>query len=145
MKKNAIFPGSFDPFHSGHREVLRQSHKLFDKIYLIITFNPNKKFSESYLQRFEHIKHATKEFKNVELVINENKLTANVAKELGCNFLIRGLRDSKDLDYEIKMADANTYINDKLITIFFITNKENRKISSSLIKEISNIKKKIEK
>jgi|GEM_PF-7123281 len=77
----------------------------------------------------------------IKIIINNNKLTADLAKELKVNFLIRGIRDKNDLEYEVEIYDVNKSLNNNLETIIFIADSHERKISSTRLKEIEEYKK----
>lgn len=128
----AIFPGSFDPFHKGHLSILEKALKLFDFVYLVITLNPDKNQSSSFESKRKIVEQQIKHLKNVEILINQDKLTAELAKELNVNFLIRSARNDIDFNYEIELAVGNKAINNNLETILFFPDENNIKISSTL-------------
>ncbi|WP_339022961.1 pantetheine-phosphate adenylyltransferase [Spiroplasma endosymbiont of Crioceris asparagi] len=134
--KKAIYAGTFDPFHEGHLQVLKQAMEVFDLVYVIIAKNINKKVSTSALERKQNIEKIIDNPK-IKILINETNLIADIAKDLGVKFLIRGIRDKTDLEYEFEIADVNHILNKELKSIFFITYDDKRKISSSKQKEIA--------
>ncbi|WP_339020678.1 pantetheine-phosphate adenylyltransferase [Spiroplasma endosymbiont of Atherix ibis] len=138
--KSAIYPGSFDPFHEGHLNILLKATKLFDEVILVVTKNISKNNSLDLVQRVDKIKLKIKHLKNVKIEINQNQLTANFAKERKINYIVRGIRDSQTLDYEIELHDGNKSIYSELETVLFLSDNENRKVSSSLLKEIEKYK-----
>ncbi|AHI54115.1 phosphopantetheine adenylyltransferase [Spiroplasma sabaudiense Ar-1343] len=131
-----MYPGSFDPFHEGHLQIIQKAAKLFEKVLVVVTKNISKNPRKSFEHRIIKIKAATKDLNNVEILINENQLTADFAKSYNANFLIRGIRNSDDMDYEIKLADGNKLIEPDLDTVFFISDLPLRKVSSSILEEI---------
>ncbi|AUM62958.1 pantetheine-phosphate adenylyltransferase [Spiroplasma monobiae] len=134
--KIAIYPGSFNPFHEGHLNILTKASNLFDEIIIVVTKNITKDLNPNLLGRIKKIEQLTNNLSNVKIEINENKLTAEFAKERGIKYIIRGIRDSKTLDYEVELHDANKSIFKDLETVLFLSDNENRKISSTLLKEI---------
>ncbi|AHI53262.1 pantetheine-phosphate adenylyltransferase [Spiroplasma culicicola] len=136
----AIYAGSFNPFHEGHEEVLKKALRIFEKIYIVISKNIFKDQNPDLLNRIAEVKQKIKHLQGVEILINEDKLTADLAKEMGVKFLIRGVRNSGDLEYEIELSDANKSLYSDLETILFIADSHKREISSSRLKEIEKYK-----
>lgn len=135
MIKAAIFPGSFDPFHDGHKFIVEEALKDFDLIYIIISWNENKVRTYDFQTIFEQIKKIYLNCPNVKILINENDLTVNWARKLNCFNIVRGYRNQKDLKYEKKLAKA--YLLDQPNLIFFYYHhKKYQKISSTKIKSM---------
>ncbi|UUM24907.1 pantetheine-phosphate adenylyltransferase [Mycoplasma sp. 3686d] len=130
----AIYPGSFDPIHSGHIQILKKALLLFDKVYVIVSVNPDKSNQSDINQRFEHTKQKIAKFKNVEVLVNANQLTAIFAKKLKAKFIIRSARNIKDFNYEIELAAGNKFLNNELETVLIIPNYKSVKYSSTLIR-----------
>lgn len=141
MMKKALYAGSLDPIHKGHVDIIRKAIKLFDVLYVVITENINKNHKYSISERKDMVVNELKGLSDQIIVLtNEDKLTGDLALELGVKYLVRGIRDSNDLNYEIQLADANKTIYNDLETVFFTSDIDNREISSSLIKEIQHYK-----
>lgn len=136
----AIYPGSFDPFHEGHLEVLKKACKLFEVVYIVITKNIFKNTNPNLSSRRSQIEESVKGLGNCIVLENKDVLTGEFARNLGANYLIRGIRDKSDLDYEIELADANKKIFHDLETILFIADTNKREISSTRLKEINDYK-----
>jgi pantetheine-phosphate adenylyltransferase len=135
MKKIALFPGSFDPFTNGHADIVRRGRKIFDEIIIGIGHNSSKKrFFEVDLM-LDKIHEAFADDEGVR-AIKYNELTAGLARQLGANFLLRGLRNTTDFEYENSIAQVNKHIFEELETIFIITSPEFAYISSTVIREI---------
>ncbi|AGR41577.1 pantetheine-phosphate adenylyltransferase [Spiroplasma taiwanense] len=139
--KRAIYPGSFNPFHEGHLNILKKASKLFDEIIIVVTKNINKDLEPDLQARVDLIEKMTKNINNKKIALNINQLTADFAKERNINYLIRGIRDIDTLDYEIQLYDGNKLIYPELETVFFISDLGSRKVSSTFLKEIENYKK----
>lgn len=133
--KIGMYAGSFDPVTFGHIDMIERSAKLFDKLYVLISFNTKKNALFTPKERVEMMKEACKAYKNVE-VIASDKLTVEVAKDLGVEALVRGLRAVTDFEYELQMASTNRTLNSDIETIFMMTSTQYSYLSSSLVKEV---------
>ena len=133
--KNAVYAGSFDPFTNGHLHVLCQAAKVFDKVYLVIAVNSEKRRRTDKEVMKEAIEKVlvNKKITNVEVVIFEG-LTVDIAKEKQADFLIRGLRNGTDYEYEENLAIVNSKIAG-VETIYFRAGKTSH-ISSSVVMEL---------
>ncbi len=135
--KKAIFPGSFDPFHEGHLSILKKSLKIFDKVYLVITFNKEKK-QKLFNKRKKEIKNHIKNLKKVEIILNDSKMTWEIAKENKINWIIRSGRNNIDFNYELELAAGNNFFWKELETLLIIPDYKNIDFSSRLIKQKGN-------
>lgn len=135
MTKIALFPGSFDPFTKGHEDIVLRGLKLFDKIIIAIGRNSQKTRYFDVDLIAEKIKEAFSEHKSIE-VIFYNELTAELAKKYNANFILRGLRNTTDFEYENSIAQVNKYLNQDLESVFLITSPRYAAISSSIIREV---------
>jgi len=134
MSKTGLFPGSFDPFTKGHEAVVRKSLDLFDKVIIGVGINSKKQYLFNLDKRIAHIEKLFEDESRIE-VKQFQMLTVNFCKEIGADFIIRGLRDSKDFQYEKSIAHMNFSISN-IETVFFLTNQEYSAINSSIIREI---------
>lgn len=130
--KVAIYPGSFDPITNGHLDILTRALDIFDKVIVLVADNPDKKSHFDAITRIKMIKEATQELKNVE-VDSSKGLTVKYAQEHGAHHLIRGLREVTDFEYEFQLASVNSFIDNKIDSIFLMSKVENCYISSSMI------------
>lgn len=126
-----IFPGSFDPLHQGHKDVVKKALTLFDKVYIVVANNSEKEPTD-IKERFSKVKKAFCRNKSVEVVLLEKGLLADLAKELGVKHLVRSARDGKDYDYELLLAHGYKRDNKELETIILVPEVENIKLRSSL-------------
>ena len=133
--KIAIFPGSFDPFTSGHEDIVLRGLKMFDKVIIAIGNNSTKQRYFSIEQMIEKIQETFKDFPQVE-VKSFKGLTSNFAKEEGAEYLLRGLRNTTDFEYENTIAQVNTHLNHDLETVFLITSPSKAFISSTIVREL---------
>lgn len=134
MKKIGLFPGSFDPFTKGHEAVIAKSLHLFDEVIIGVGVNSSKQYMFSLEKRIAHIKTLFVNQPNVR-VEQFYTLTVNFCKEIGATHIIRGLRDSKDFQYEKSIAHMNFDISG-IDTVFFLTEQKYSAINSSIIREI---------
>lgn len=136
MKKTAIFPGSFDPFTKGHHDIVIRSLKLFDEVIIGIGYNSSKQ--NRYFDIDLMVKKIKEVYQGMESVkvIVYNELTSTLAKKHGADFLIRGLRNTTDFEYENTISQMNRYLNDELETVFLITSPPFAAISSTVIREV---------
>ncbi|WP_353486458.1 pantetheine-phosphate adenylyltransferase [Spiroplasma phoeniceum] len=138
----AIFPGSFDPIHDGHLNIIKKASTLFSKLYVVITNNLEKSNQTNIKTRAKQAAIACQNLNlNIEIVINDQMLTSDFAKQLGAKYIIRGLRNNNDLKYEMELAFANKQLNKDLETIFFIVDYGLNEISSTFLNQIKQLKK----
>lgn len=131
----AVFPGSFDPITIGHVDVVNKALPLFDKVIVAIGTNTQKKSLFSLEQRKQWITEVFHGVGKVE-VDHFDGLTAVYANRIRANYLIRGLRNGSDFDYEKTIAHVNSTIGHGLETVFFISSPEVAHISSTIVREI---------
>tara|TARA_B100001248_G_scaffold262666_1_gene260572 strand:- start:2233 stop:2724 length:492 start_codon:yes stop_codon:yes gene_type:complete len=137
MSKVAIYPGSFDPFTLGHKDIIDRALPLFDKIFVCISESSRKSYLFSLEERQSLIKECLP-YKSVEVVTNPG-LTAHVAKDLNATYVIRGIRTYMDMEYEKSMDVMNRNLNHQLETIFFFAASHLSSVSSSLVKEVASL------
>jgi|SRR5690554_6041919 len=134
MTKIAVFPGSFDPFTKGHECIIHKALKLFDEVVIAIGQNTSKKYLFSLANRKAHILSIFEEHPKVS-VQEFNGLTVEFCKSIGADFIVRGLRDSKDFGYERSIAQMNFEISG-IESVFFMTVPEYTAINSTIVREI---------
>jgi len=131
----ALFPGSFDPITLGHVDIIKRAVGLFDKIIVAVGQNTQKKYLFDIDQRVDWLQQVVDQWDNVEIGQYEG-LTVNYAKSVNANYLIRGLRNASDFDYEKTISQLNTIIGDGLETVFYIAKPEYGHVSSTIVREI---------
>ncbi|MEN9303124.1 MAG: hypothetical protein RL264_1553 [Bacteroidota bacterium] len=132
--RRGLFPGSFDPFTKGHEAVVLKAVDLFDEIVIGIGINTKKQYLFDLEKRIQHIESLFVEHPKIK-VQTYQKLTVEFCKDIDAQFIIRGLRDSMDFEYEKSIAHMNQAISG-IETVFFLTNQEHGAISSSIIREM---------
>ncbi|MEM7297943.1 MAG: pantetheine-phosphate adenylyltransferase [Bacteroidota bacterium] len=134
--KTAIFPGSFDPFTKGHYDIVLRGLDIFDRI--VIALGHNTKKNTRYFEVDWMIEKIEKAFDGEDRVLIEvyDELTASFAKKYDAKFLLRGLRNTTDFEYENSISQINRSLNSELETIFLITSPELAPISSTIIREV---------
>ena len=139
MKRIALFPGFFDPFTNGHYDIVIRGLKLFDEIIVAIGQNTKK---QRYFPLELMIEKVTETFADQEhiRVITYNELTATFVRKYDARFLLRGLRNTTDFEYENSIAQVNRYLNAELESVFLITSPEFAAINSSIIREVHRYK-----
>lgn len=135
MSRIAIFPGSFDPFTKGHYDVVQRGKELFDQVIIAVGNNSSKSRYFAIEEMIKTMEGVFAESPTVR-VQSYKGLTADFAKEVGARFLLRGLRNTTDFEYENTIAQANRHVNPELETVFLITSPSLAYISSSIIREI---------
>jgi len=134
--KVGFYPGSFDPITFGHLDIITRGAKLFDKLYIAISINPNKKTLFSDDERVALVKEVVKDIKNIE-VIKSSLLTVEHCKILGASHILRGLRAVTDYDYEFQMTNFNHEISSDIDTVFLMTQGKYSFLSSSSVRELA--------
>ena len=136
MGKTAIYPGFFDPFTNGHLDIVRKASEIFDRVYIVIGVNAEKHRSFPADRIAEAITETLQDQKirNCEVVI-WNGLVAEYARLKNTDYMIRGLRNNMDYNYEENVASVNKLINPELEYIYFRSN--NVAVSSTMVKELN--------
>lgn len=136
MKRIALFPGSFDPFTRGHEDIVLRGLSLFDEIIVAIGYNSSK--SQRYFPidfMVEKINETFATYPNIT-VQTFSELTAEFAKKNKARYLLRGLRNTTDFEYENSIAQVNRKLNHELESVFLITSPLFASINSSIIREV---------
>lgn len=135
MKKVAIFPGSFDPFTKGHEDLVLRGLNIFDEIIIAIGINQNKKRYFELDFMLDKIKSCFSSYDQIK-VDKYEELTAIYADRHNAHYLLRGLRNTTDFEYENSIAMINKDLYDGLETVFLITSPKYAFISSSIVREV---------
>ena len=134
--RSALCPGSFDPLHNGHVEIFEAASRLFDRVIVAAIRNPGKGEPLFSLQeRKEMITESLSHLRNIE-VVSMTKLTVDVAREVGADVIVKGLRVASDFEYELQQAQMNKAISGTE-TVFLPCGSQSSFIASSLIRQIA--------
>lgn len=135
----AVYPGTFDPFTNGHRDLVqRAASNIFDKVYICVAENSRKDTLFSLDERIELARKSLSEIENIE-VIGFNGLLVDFAKALKAKVILRGLRVVSDFEYEFQMSSMNKKLNNGIESIFLTPSESYAFLSSSLVKEIAEL------
>ena len=135
MAKIALFPGSFDPITLGHRDIIERALPLFDEILIAIGENNDKTYLFDLHQRIAWIEGVFAHEPKIRVVTYQG-LTAAFAKESNIQFLLRGLRNPSDFEFEKSIAQANRQMESDLEPVFLLTSARYSYISSSIVREV---------
>ena len=136
VKRIALFPGSFDPFTKGHEDIVLRGLQLFDEIIIAIGYNSQK--STRYFEidsMVDHINTAFRDYPAIR-ILKFSELTAEFARKNGARFLLRGLRNTTDFEYENSISQVNRQLYKEMESVFLITTPQLAWISSSIIREV---------
>lgn len=134
---HAVYPGSFDPLHNGHVDIIKRASRIFDHVTVAVLNNPlkdNKLFTIE--ERLDIIKATTRNMDNVSSEKFEG-LLADYMRQLGANVIVKGLRAISDFEYELQMAHLNRQLNANVETTFIMTATRWSYVSSTRVKEIA--------
>ena len=132
--KTAIFPGSFDPITLGHKDIIEKSLNIFDSVIIGIGQNSEKKYMFSAERRKQFVEEAFKSINNIEVKIYDD-LTVDFCKKNYADFIIRGLRNVSDFEFEKNIALTNRKLGG-IETVFLLTSAKNSFISSGIVRDL---------
>lgn len=134
--RRAVYPGSFDPFHLGHENIVRRAATLFDDLIIGVGINPEKVSNQSAQQRVDAIRSVVTDIPNVSVVAFSG-LAVNFVRSQSATFMVRGIRALADTEYEFTMSLTNAMMAPEIETVFLMADKEFTNLSSTLIRQIA--------
>lgn len=132
--RRAVFPGSFDPITLGHYDIIKRGVSLFDEIVVAIGVNASKNYMFSLEDRKRFIEEAFKDEPKIKVITYEG-LTIDLCKRLNADFILRGLRNPADFEFEKAIAHTNRTLS-KIETVFLLTAASTSFISSSIVRDV---------
>lgn len=132
--RKAIFPGSFDPITLGHEDIINRALPLFDEIVIAIGVNADKKYMFSLQERKRFIEETFKNEPKISVITYEG-LTIDLCHKINANFILRGLRNPADFEFEKAIAHTNRRLS-KIETVFLLTAAKTSYISSSIVRDV---------
>lgn len=133
-KKIGVYAGSFDPPTNGHLWMISEAAKIFDTLIVAIGINSDKNYAFSVDNRIRMLKSITKGMKNIEVTSFKDMFLVDFAKKEGAGFIVRGIRDSEDFEYEKSIRSVNEDIDANILTVFLMPPLKLSSVSSSLVK-----------
>ncbi|MFH0940178.1 MAG: pantetheine-phosphate adenylyltransferase [Planctomycetota bacterium] len=134
VRRRAVYAGSFDPITNGHMYMIRTGAEMFDELIVAIGINPEKKYTFSLKQRLEFLRKCTSDIANVRLDHFSNMYLFHYAQQIQAAYILRGIRNSHDYEYERAMCYVNTDLNSAIATVFLMPPRELSEISSGFVK-----------
>ncbi len=133
--KKAVFPGSFDPITIGHVDIVKRALPVFDQIIVAVGHNSQKTYLFDLERRLKWLEDVFRQYDNV-LIDHYEGLTAHYCRKVAAKYMIRGIRNASDFDYEKTISQLNHIVGGDLETVFFISRPELSHISSTIVREI---------
>jgi pantetheine-phosphate adenylyltransferase len=136
MKRNAVYPGTFDPITNGHQDLVRRAATIFDRVVVAIAANPNKAPMFSLETRVDLARRVLADLPNVEIT-GYTGLTVEFARKNQLNVIMRGLRAVSDFEFEFQLANMSRHLSREIETVFLTPQEQFTFISSTLVREIA--------
>ena len=138
MEKIGVYPGSFDPIHNGHIDIVNRALRFVDKLYIAVADSPHKNPLFTLNERKDMIDHEFSSNSSVEVIAFSN-LVVEFAKSINAKIIVRGLRVVSDFEYEFQMLGMNRQLNSEIETVFLMADAQRQSISSNFIRDIARL------
>ncbi|MBV8660377.1 MAG: pantetheine-phosphate adenylyltransferase [Burkholderiales bacterium] len=132
--KRAVYAGSFDPVTNGHLWMIERGYELFDEMIVAIGVNPEKRATFNVKEREEMLREVTCHLPNLKVASFENQFLVNYARSVGANYILRGIRNSADYEFERTMRYINSDLVPEVATVFLMPPRDYAEVSSTMIK-----------
>lgn len=132
--KRAVYAGSFDPVTNGHLWMIERGYDLFDEMIVAIGINPDKRATFSVQEREDMLREVTQHLPNLKVTSFENKFLVNYARSVGANYILRGIRNPSDYEFERTMRYINSDLVPEVSTVFLMPPRSIAEVSSTMIK-----------
>ena len=132
--KKAVYAGSFDPITNGHVWMIEQGAKLFDELVVAVGVNPDKRSTFSLNERLQMLRNSIGRLPQIRVDSFENKFLVHYATSVGAQYILRGIRDAGDYEFERGMRHVNNDLHAEITTVFLMPPREISEVSSSLVK-----------
>lgn len=132
--RRAVYAGSFDPVTNGHMHMIREGARMFDELVVAIGSNPDKRYTFGLDERLEFLRLSVAGIENVKLDHFENMFLVDYANTLEADYILRGIRNPNDYEYERGMRHINEDMNPRVVTVFLIPPRQISEVSSSFVK-----------
>ena len=136
QQKKAIYAGSFDPPTNGHLWMIKKGCQMFDKLVVAVGVNPDKEYTFNVEERLAMIRDLVANYPNVEVSEIDEKFLVDYAKKLEADYIVRGIRNSVDFNFEQAMNNVNRDINPEITTVVLMPPRDLCEVSSSLVKSL---------
>lgn len=136
MKRNAVYPGTFDPMTNGHHDLVRRASTIFDRVVVAVAANPNKAPMFSVEKRVDMARAILGDLPRVE-VVGFAGLTVDFARDNNLSVIVRGLRAVSDFEFEFQLANMTRHLSKDIETVFLTPQEQYTFISSTLVREIA--------
>lgn len=136
MKKRAVYAGSFDPITNGHLWMIEQGSQLFDELFVAVGINPEKRYTFSVAERVQMLHQSTTHLPHIIVDSFESQFLVNYAVSINASYIIRGIRNGTDYEFERGWRYLNSDLRADITTLFLIPPRELAEISSSMVKGI---------
>jgi len=140
MTRVGLYPGTFDPIHNGHTDIIGRAVKLVDKLVIGVAINAGKGPLFTLEERVAILKSETEHLNRAEIIVQPFEgLLIHFAREIGASMIVRGLRAVADFEYEFQMTAMNQQLEREIETVFLMADPRHQAISSKLVKEIAQL------